>query len=260
MPFGEILAGLDMASPYIQMFAQNEMNKSAAKKQHKYNMELAAYQNQANTEYLNQQNQYNSPASQMRRFEEAGLNKNLIFGQGTPGNQPSAQQAADPGRVDWQQVSANMVPLLNQSKLVQAQVDATNAKTRQTYAVTELNKIQARVMEKNPLLNDEGFKATIDSLKATAEIKASESGMKASQLQIQKITEGHQANIVWYELQNIIQKYNLLKADGAIKAEVVKSKQFQNDMAEIQKKFMEDGSVSPGQILTFIQMLLLKLM
>jgi hypothetical protein len=32
------------------------------------------------------QNEYNSPANQMKRFQEAGLNPNLIYGQGNPGN------------------------------------------------------------------------------------------------------------------------------------------------------------------------------
>lgn len=33
-----------------------------------------------------QQNEYNSPKAQMERFKEAGLNPQLIYGQGTPGN------------------------------------------------------------------------------------------------------------------------------------------------------------------------------
>jgi len=38
---------------------------------------------------INAQNLYNSPAEQMKRFEEAKLNKNLIYTQGNPGNQNS---------------------------------------------------------------------------------------------------------------------------------------------------------------------------
>lgn len=36
-----------------------------------------------------QMNAYNTPAAQMARYSAAGLNPNLIYGQGTPGNQPS---------------------------------------------------------------------------------------------------------------------------------------------------------------------------
>lgn len=34
----------------------------------------------------NKQNAYNAPAAQMQRFKDAGLNPNLIYGQGNPGN------------------------------------------------------------------------------------------------------------------------------------------------------------------------------
>lgn len=39
-----------------------------------------------NIEFWNMNNQYNSPAAQMGRFKDAGLNPNLVYGQGTSGN------------------------------------------------------------------------------------------------------------------------------------------------------------------------------
>jgi len=39
-----------------------------------------------NLQFWNMQNDYNSPASQMARFKSAGLNPNLIYGQGNSGN------------------------------------------------------------------------------------------------------------------------------------------------------------------------------
>lgn len=36
--------------------------------------------------FWNMQNEYNSPAAQMQRFKDAGLNPHLIYGQGNPGN------------------------------------------------------------------------------------------------------------------------------------------------------------------------------
>jgi hypothetical protein len=41
---------------------------------------------QDNIEFWNMQNQYNSPAAQMQRFEEAGLNPHLVYGRGESGN------------------------------------------------------------------------------------------------------------------------------------------------------------------------------
>jgi len=39
-----------------------------------------------NIAFWNMQNEYNSPANQMKRFQEAGLNPHLIYGQGNSGN------------------------------------------------------------------------------------------------------------------------------------------------------------------------------
>lgn len=64
--------------------------------QYKYNTRLAEQQNQYNLEMWKLNNEYNSPQAQMKRFEEAGLNPNLIYGQGTPGNSPSAPQMVTP--------------------------------------------------------------------------------------------------------------------------------------------------------------------
>lgn len=37
-------------------------------------------------------NAYNTPQAQMARYKAAGLNPNLVYGQGTPGNQPAPAQ------------------------------------------------------------------------------------------------------------------------------------------------------------------------
>ena len=60
-------------------------NRSLMKMQQKFDKDMYDYQNA-----------YNTPAMQMKRFKDAGLNPNLIYGQGTPGNatnQPKAQIA-----------------------------------------------------------------------------------------------------------------------------------------------------------------------
>lgn len=244
------------------------------RKQSKENRKLAEFQADANDAYQEKQNQYNTPASQMQRYQDARLNPHLIYGQGTPGNQSSPQTYPETGKTDYTlntQAMNNIVPLANQTMLAQSQVQATDAKTRQTGILSELNKLQIRVMEKNPLLNTEGFKATIDSLKASAEIKASESTTKKL---IADWSSGEQRfNIdgvemhgpagalkLETELKTLLQKYQLGTQDAAIKAEIIKSKDFQNSILEIQKRFMTDAEVTPQHILQFVQILLMKLL
>lgn len=55
--------------------------------------------NAQNIKFWNMQNAYNTPAQQMQRFRDAGLNPNLIYGKGTPGN---AEQITGAKAPDYQ--------------------------------------------------------------------------------------------------------------------------------------------------------------
>jgi len=52
----------------------------------KWSEQMYDRQTQDNLEYWHMQNAYNSPQEQMKRFQAAGLNPNLIYSQGNPGN------------------------------------------------------------------------------------------------------------------------------------------------------------------------------
>lgn len=64
-------------------------NITASTFNYEHTKELAKYQNDMNIANWNMANEYNSPANQMKRFEAAGLNPNLMYGQGSPGNASS---------------------------------------------------------------------------------------------------------------------------------------------------------------------------
>lgn len=243
----------------------------ANRRQKKENREIAQYQADIDTKFLDKQNEYNTPANQMARFQEAGLNPNLIYGQGNPGNQSTAQQYPQIKAVDYQRSMENILPLANQTSLIQSQVQATNAKTRQTGVLTALNQLQIQVMQKNPLLDDAGFKATIDGLKSSAEIKASDSAIRSAQadwftgqqsFKINGVDMHGPAGVLKMEteLNLLIQKFNLGTQDQAVKAEIIKGKEFNNALLEIQKKWMSDGEITPQHIYQFIQLLLLKML
>lgn len=252
MPFAALI-------PLIAAAATAIGGAVTARKQAKENRKLAEYQNDANQKLLQQQLEYDKPANQMLRFQEAGLNPNLVYGQGTPGNQSTPLRYPDIKTTDYSKLM-EAVPVFNQTRLTDSQVQAQDAATRQKYAMTELNRLQARVLEKNPLLDDSGFKAIIDGLKATAEIKGIETRMKTSQLGVQEASAGWQVSKIANEVKLLESQFNLGSADLRLKAEVLKSKEFQNAILEVQKKFMADGEVGPQQILQFINLLLLKLL
>ena len=65
-------------------------------------------QNEFNLQMWNLQNEYNSPAAQMKRFEEAGLNPALMYGSASPGNAMSTPQMGTP---DAPNISKDMYEL-----------------------------------------------------------------------------------------------------------------------------------------------------
>lgn len=71
---------------YFGQKQANDTNLRIARETNEANRQLAQYEWNRNLEMWNLQNQYNSPAAQMQRFKQAGLNPNLIYGQGNAGN------------------------------------------------------------------------------------------------------------------------------------------------------------------------------
>ena len=69
----------------------NDLNKQLFYESYRLNKDVFDYQNAANVDFWNMQNEYNTPAQQMSRFAEAGLNPNLIYGQGNSGNAGAIQ-------------------------------------------------------------------------------------------------------------------------------------------------------------------------
>lgn len=75
---GLLSAGTSLLGNLLGFGAQERANKQ--------NMKLAEYQYSKNLEMWNRNNAYNDPSSQMARLKAAGLNPNLVYGNGVVGN------------------------------------------------------------------------------------------------------------------------------------------------------------------------------
>lgn len=84
MPFPLALAGplISGSSGLMDQINTERVNRQ----QQRYNEKWYNRQLGDNINLWRMQNEYNTPAAQMARFKEAGLNPNLIYGQGNPGN------------------------------------------------------------------------------------------------------------------------------------------------------------------------------
>lgn len=88
-------------------------------------------------EFWNMQNEYNTPANQMKRFQDAGLNPNLIYGQGNPGNAsntPNFQVSAHTSPVGAALEALTSVANL---ELIKSQVEKNQSESIRTQSQTK---------------------------------------------------------------------------------------------------------------------------
>lgn len=138
--YPDIIGGVaQIASTYIQ----GKTSERNTDKTNKANKELAEYAYSKDQEQWERQNAYNSPAEQMKRFAEAGLNPNLMYGHGTPGNASQMPQYQAPRQEYNYQPQYDPASALNEFMNIK-QKDANIASTE---ASIELQKQQTEVQE-----------------------------------------------------------------------------------------------------------------
>lgn len=142
--------GIDIGSGIIG----NLFQKRNIKLQKEANLELANFAYGKDQEMWHMQNLYNSPKSQMQRFQQAGLNPNLIYGKGTAGNaqampkRQSVQQSLHTTkmpRLDVVQQYQNLATQVAQRDNIKANTDLTNQNNLNQKAVTSINMIDAEL-------------------------------------------------------------------------------------------------------------------
>lgn len=211
---------------------------------------------------LQYQLRYNSPEQQMTRFKNAGLNPNLIYGQGTPGNMTEAPKARAPEAPNLMEVFGGLGTQVQQARLMRSQADLTDNKTVESGVKRSLMSAQKALVEANPYLNEQYVRSMVTMMESTATIKQNErnalithpgnlgspADMNLGQQKIMK------------EVELLQQRFNLNALDAKIKAEVIQGKEFNNALQEIQVKWMKDAEITPQHIYTGIMLLLQNLM
>lgn len=96
-------SGADRRAARKNAKLEAETSRWITEKNNQAQMELAKYQNDYNLQMWNKQNEYNTPAAQVARMKEAGLNPALMYSQGNTGNASPAPSAAVPD-IDYSKV------------------------------------------------------------------------------------------------------------------------------------------------------------
>lgn len=120
--WGGIASGIGSAASGAigGLFSMNQ-----ASKQRKANKRLAEYSYQKDLEQWNRENEYNDPSQQMQRLKDAGLNPNLMYGNGAStsvGNTSTSSakyQRPEVPRGQMQIELPNVLAMLNQYQDIQ---------------------------------------------------------------------------------------------------------------------------------------------
>lgn len=235
--------------------------------QRKKLMQLAYEQDLAN---WHRQNAYNTPAAQRARFEAAKLNPALMYGTGSAssGNASDYPKARTPEPRELMSVFGNMgssfMDMLSTIKLKNSQTELNEQKTDESGIKSDLMEAQKAVVQANPYLNSSYLNAVVQNMKATATAKAAETNAlwKDGTSGIPSDPKFHSLGQkkIMIELETLTEKYKLMQADQKLKAEILQSKEFQNDLQKIQLEWMQNGEITPQHIYQGILLLLQKMM
>lgn len=238
------------------------------------NMELARYQNEWQTQenekafqrsvhMWNLQNEYNSPTQQMARLRSAGLNPNLVYGNGAVGNSAGSAPQYEPADIE----RAHLTPYRGWN------AGLTDAAT--TFLSARTNKAQVENMEaQNALIRQqaatEGLKqANIAASTARSEFDLSQANrlkdVSVARAEAEMSQAQHQADITWSRseqerVKSVVDRalqdtrIKLGKAEYAKTLEAVTRLMQDNDISKF--RYTLERSVGSGDSKDFIRRLL----
>lgn len=203
--------------------------KGAAEKTRDHEFKLAEYQYSKDLDLWNQQNEYNTPAAQMKRLEEAGLNKNMVYGSGSVAGNTAGQTPK------YQAPSAKYVPptpsdvgaMISGYQDVRLKAAQLNNIESQT-AITQQKTMNEAI--RNSIMATQASKAGFDLKKATElypyqrEIQATEVEQEKKKLEglgkLNNLRDSQKANIdadvVFKKYRNILAKNGIYTSDNKI--------------------------------------------
>ena len=139
-------AGTSIVGSVGGSLLNKKQNYNLQRREQQFNRNMAEWQNQQNLAFWQMQNDYNTPANQVKRLMEAGLNPALLYGNGSTatGNATSAPDAAkvqaapghatdfrDLGAADAVSALMQGQQLSMQNKLQQSQIDLQKAQEQE---------------------------------------------------------------------------------------------------------------------------------
>lgn len=237
-----------LGSGVASIFGAKE-NRRAQQETNRANIELAKYQNEWNLQQWNRENAYNTPAEQMKRLRQAGLNPNLAYGHGTVDNvaasSPSAaQMKVEPYLGNSQDIQSTISNILSglqayesykqsqtQTELGKSQVDYLKADVLNKRVQTEKlfeeklglsydNYVKKELRE----YNIDMFKLQMDDARANISVKNAQSDVHKLSLSFTK----KQMELIAQQIQKVKQEVSNLKTTNNHTRELITREKLDN--------------------------------
>lgn len=163
-----LLAGASQGQDMIGAFFGNRSRKREARRQRKFDLDM-----------WNRQNAYNTPAMQMQRLKDAGLNPALMYGQGNPGNAINQPKATIPQIQN--PISSSGIASGIQLSLANTQKQLLADQSAQARSQAFKNEIDATIGIQDFGLRKEMQQYSIDRLVSESELNYSKIDLNQSQ-------------------------------------------------------------------------------
>lgn len=240
-----IAAGISAAASGGNALATSKLNK----KTRQWNEKMYATQRADALADWQMQNAYNSPEQQMARLEQAGLNPNLVYGDGATAVSNTQVRSSDTGNLNPQtprygdilESAGNGILRYQDLKAKTAQTDNVTAQTEQVQeqtksiqiknaidSATQLVEINTRIANLNAILQ-ENKKKGIDTDIQNAELQK----LQAMLPYIEKTTK--------QQYDNLVQEGENLKATGVNIGKQGKVIDSQKDVNDAQVRSLEQN-------------------
>ena len=198
-----LLGGLSAAGSV----AGSALGASAQDRANKQNKEIAKMQNAWNLEQWHRENQYNRPTEQMQRLSEAGLNPNLVYGNGAT-TQAAASPRAAGAKMEafkdynfgMQDATSTFLNTLNTEKnleLAQSQKAALDAQTlhegvkqQETLARKNLSDFQLGLAKQTEQYSIEAAKLNAERTRTEIQRSITDNAIKEYELRILQPLQG----------------------------------------------------------------------
>lgn len=162
-----------------QIRAQQEENQ----KNRDWNLMLAQMQNQWSQDQWERENEYNTPINQRERLQDAGLNADLMYGNGGISNIAASSPAMTSGQgsqpVDMSALGrkatiGDMIQQGLQTRMAEAQIKATEAQARKTAADAGISETQLEYEDAKQLIGLDLSRVQFDKNKREWQILANQ--------------------------------------------------------------------------------------